>query len=56
MFDGRRMGGLRFETDLAGLFLNDHRLNDHRARATPTWLSLHELEHASLQLERVDAP
>lgn len=51
VFDGHRMGGLRFKTDPAGPFLNDN-----RAMAAPPWTSLRELEHASLQLERVDAP
>ncbi|WP_400194280.1 type II toxin-antitoxin system HipA family toxin [Hymenobacter sp. B81] len=51
VFDGHRMGGLRFKTDPAGPFLNDN-----RAMAAPPWTSLRELEHASLQLERMDAP
>lgn len=51
VFDGHRLGGLRFKTDLAGPFLDDN-----RAMTAPPWTSLRELEHASLQLERVDAP
>jgi serine/threonine-protein kinase HipA len=51
VFDGHRMGGLRFKTDPQGPFLNDN-----RAMAAPPWASLRELEHASLKLERVDAP
>jgi serine/threonine-protein kinase HipA len=51
VFDGHRMGGLRFKTDPAGPFLDDN-----RAMAAPPWTSLRELEYASLQLERADAP
>ena len=51
VFDGHRMGGLRFKTDPTDPFLNDN-----RAMAAPPWTSLRELEYASLQLERVDAP
>jgi serine/threonine-protein kinase HipA len=51
VFDGHRMGGLRFKTDLTGPFLDDN-----RAMAAPPWTSLRELEYASLQLERADAP
>jgi serine/threonine-protein kinase HipA len=43
--------GLRFKTDPSGPFLNDN-----RAMAAPPWTSLRELEFASLQLERADAP
>ncbi|MFD2719644.1 type II toxin-antitoxin system HipA family toxin [Hymenobacter monticola] len=50
VFDGHRMGGLRFKTQPDGPFLNDN-----RAMAAPPWTSLRELEHASLQLERTDA-
>ena len=50
VFDGHRMGGLRFKLSPDGPFLNDN-----RAMATPPWTSLRELEYASLQLERVDA-
>ena len=50
VFDGHRMGGLRFKLNPDGPFLNDN-----RAMAAPPWTSLRELEYASLQLERVDA-
>jgi serine/threonine-protein kinase HipA len=51
VFYGHRMGGLRFKTDPSGPFLNDN-----RAMAAPPWTSLREIEYASLQLERADAP
>ena len=50
VFDGHRMGGLRFKLSPDGPFLNDN-----RAMAAPPWTSLRELEYASLQLERLDA-
>ncbi len=50
VFDGHRMGGLRFKLSPDGPFQNDN-----RAMAAPPWTSLRELEYASLQLERVDA-
>ena len=50
VFDGHRMGGLRFKLNQDGPFLNDH-----KKMATPPWTSLRELEQASLQLERHDA-
>lgn len=50
VFDGHRMGGLRFKTQPDRSFLNDN-----RAMAAPPWTSLRKLEHASLQLERTDA-
>ena len=50
VFDGHRMGGLRFKTDPDGPFLNDN-----KRLASPPWTSLRELEHASLELEREDA-
>ena len=50
VFDGHRMGGLRFKLNQDGSFLNDH-----KKMATPPWTSLRELEQASLQLERQDA-
>lgn len=46
--DGHRMGALRFR--MGGRFLDD---NDELA--APPWTSLRELEHACLQLERLDA-
>ncbi|MDP1764381.1 MAG: HipA domain-containing protein [Sediminibacterium sp.] len=50
VFDGHRMGGIRFKTDPGGAFLNDN-----AAMASPPWTSLKELEYASLQLEKDDA-
>lgn len=51
VFDENRMGALRFKTDPNGDFL------DNNAKmATPPWTSLRDLEYASLQLERDDAP
>ena len=50
VFDGHRMGGIRFKLD-------DNRpfMNDQKKMATPPRTSLRELEYASLQLERDDA-
>ncbi|MHB1921480.1 MAG: type II toxin-antitoxin system HipA family toxin [Chitinophagaceae bacterium] len=50
VFDGHRMGGIRFKTDPGGAFLNDN-----AAMASPPWTSLKDLEYASLQLEKDDA-
>jgi len=50
VFDGHRLGGLRFKLNPDGEFMNDQ-----KQMATPPWTSLRELEHASLQLEREDA-
>jgi serine/threonine-protein kinase HipA len=50
VFDGHRMGGVRFKLSEDGNFMNDQ-----KKMATPPWTSLRELEHASLQLERDDA-
>jgi serine/threonine-protein kinase HipA len=50
VFDGNRMGGIRFKTDSKSAFLNDH-----ADMASPPWTSLKELEYASLQLEKDDA-
>lgn len=47
VFDGHRMGALRFK--LEG---NDAFLDDNKEFASPPWTSIRELEHASLQLER----
>ncbi len=49
VFDGHRMGGLRFKEIEDGPFLSDN-----KELASPPWTSLRELEHASLQLERED--
>ena len=50
VFDGHRMGAVRFKLGEDGPFMNDQ-----KKMATPPWTSLRELEHASLQLERDDA-
>jgi serine/threonine-protein kinase HipA len=50
VFDGHRMGGVRFKLSEDGPYMNDQ-----KKMATPPWTSLRELEHASLQLERDDA-
>jgi serine/threonine-protein kinase HipA len=50
VFDGHRMGGMRFKLAEDSPFMNDQ-----KKMATPPWTSLRELEHASLQLERDDA-
>jgi serine/threonine-protein kinase HipA len=49
VFDGNRMGGLRFKLQEDGDFLNNH-----KQMAAPPWTSIRELEYASLQLERDD--
>jgi serine/threonine-protein kinase HipA len=49
VFDGHRLGALRFKLNLDGEFMNDQ-----RKMATPPWTSLRELEYASLQLEGDD--
>jgi serine/threonine-protein kinase HipA len=49
VFDGHRMGGIRFKKDPKGDFLD----NDKRM-ASPPWTSLRDLEYASKQLERDD--
>lgn len=49
VFDGHRMGALRFKLDKYGPFLNDN-----RELASPPWASLRELEQISLKLERDD--
>ncbi|MCW3055667.1 MAG: hypothetical protein JWN14_4837 [Chthonomonadales bacterium] len=50
VYDGHRMGALRFRTDPQGAFLDDN-----REFASPPWTSLRELEHASLEIERQGA-
>lgn len=50
VYDGHRMGGLRFKLDPEGEFLDNH-----KSMASPPWISLRDLEYASLQLERDDA-
>ena len=51
VYDGHRMGGLRFKRVLEGPFLDDN-----AKEATPPWASLRELESASLLLEGENAP
>lgn len=46
VYDGHRMGALRFKLDTDELFLNDN-----KAMAAPPWTSLRELEDASLKFE-----
>lgn len=50
VYDGHRMGGIRFKASKSTEFLNDD-----QAFATPPWTSLRKLEYASLQLEQDDA-
>ena len=47
VFDGHRMGALRFKENEEGPFLNNN-----REKASPPWTSIRELEHASLELEK----
>jgi serine/threonine-protein kinase HipA len=49
VYDGHRMGALRFKIEVDGPFLND---NKHMA--SPPWTSLRELEQISLRLEDDD--
>jgi serine/threonine-protein kinase HipA len=49
VFDGHRMGAIRFKEDPEGPFLND---NDKFA--SPPWTSIRELEQVSLRLEDED--
>lgn len=46
VYDGHRMGAIRFKDSLDGPFLNSN-----TSMATPPWSSIRELEHASLKLE-----
>lgn len=46
VFDGSRMGALRFKLSIEGDFLDNN-----KAMATPLWTSLRDLEYASLQIE-----
>ncbi|SHF41266.1 serine/threonine-protein kinase HipA [Salegentibacter echinorum] len=50
VFDGNRMGGLRFKTEQNGYFLDDN-----KEMAAPPFAALRDLEYASLQLEKDDA-
>jgi len=47
VFDGQRMGALRFKDNIEGPFLDDN-----SRLASPPWTSLRELENASLKLEK----
>ena len=51
VYDGNRMGGLRFKTTPDGSFLDDD-----QTKAAPPFTNLRDLEYASLQLEKDDAP
>lgn len=51
VYDHNRMGGLRFKTVQNGAFLDDN-----EAMAAPPFAALRDLEFASLQLEKEDAP
>jgi len=46
VFDGHRMGAIRFRDDPDGPFLNDN-----KTLASPPWTSIRELEQISLKLE-----
>lgn len=46
VFDGHRMGAIRFKEDPDGPFLNDN-----KTLASPPWSSIRELEQISLKLE-----
>lgn len=50
VYDGHRMGALRFRLSENGPFLDDQ-----SDMAAPSWTELRNLEYASLQLERHDA-
>lgn len=50
VFDGHRMGALRFKESEQGPFLNDN-----KEMASPPWTSLRELEQASLKYEEDDS-
>lgn len=49
VFDGHRMGALRFKENEDGDFLNNN-----KEMASPPWTSIRELEEASLRLEEDD--
>jgi serine/threonine-protein kinase HipA len=50
VFDGHRMGALRFKKEPDGPFMNNN-----EKYASPPWTSLRELEQVSLRLEREEA-
>lgn len=47
VFDGNRMGALRFKTDKEGDFLDNNKYF-----AAPPWTSIRDLEYSSMQLEQ----
>lgn len=47
VFDGNRMGALRFKLSPDGDFMDNN-----KAMATPPWASIRDLEYASLQIEK----
>jgi len=49
VFDGHRMGALRFKLEMEGPFLNEN-----KTMASPPWGSIRELEEISLRLEDDD--
>jgi len=49
VYDGHRMGALRFKLEIDGPFLNDN-----KKLASPPWTSIRELEQISLRLEDED--
>ncbi len=49
VYDGNRMGGIRFKLDVNGPFLNDN-----KEVASPPWTSIRELEQISLRLDDDD--
>ncbi|GAA5225122.1 type II toxin-antitoxin system HipA family toxin [Membranihabitans marinus] len=51
VYDQNRMGGLRFRTAQQGAFLDDN-----KGMATPPFSAIRDLEFASVQLEKEDAP
>lgn len=50
VYDEHRMGALRFRIDSDGPFLDNN-----KGQASPPWIYLRELEHASLELEKDNA-
>lgn len=50
VFDGNRMGGLRYKREIDGPFLDDN-----KQYAVPAWTSIRELEQISLRLESEEA-
>jgi serine/threonine-protein kinase HipA len=50
VFDGHRMGAIRFKDDPDGQYLNDN-----KTLASPPWTSIRELEQISLRLENDNA-